>query len=58
MVAKEQEAVVRLRAKVAKLTEWLAEHEDKRGAGGQVKQSNVMDNESAKMPSAHGVVQG
>lgn len=32
--------------------------EDKRGARGNLKQSNLTDNESAKMPCAHGVVQG
>ncbi len=58
MKAKEQEAVRRLRSKVRKLDQWLSTHEDKVGPSGRVKQSNLTDNESAKMPGSHGVVQG
>jgi len=58
MRAKEARAIGRLRAKKAAFEEWLAENEDKRGARGKIKQSNVIDNESAKMPSSHGVIQG
>lgn len=55
---KEKEAIERLRAHKQKLDDWLAETEDKRGPRGNVIQSNIIDNESAKMPCAHGVVQG
>ncbi len=58
MREKEEEAVERLRAKVKKIEGWLEKGEDKKGPSGNVKQSNLTDNESAKMPSAHGVVQG
>lgn len=58
MREKEEEAVERLRAKVKKIEGWLEKGEDKKGSSGNVKQSNLTDNESAKMPSAHGVVQG
>lgn len=58
MRRKEEEAIERLRAHKRKLDEWLAENEDKRGARGNVRQSNIIDNDSAKMPCAHGVVQG
>ena len=47
-----------LRAKVRKLKRFLASHEDKLGKTGQPKKSNVTDNDSAKMKTAHGVVQG
>jgi hypothetical protein len=47
-----------LRAKVRKIEKWLENGEDKKGPRGNVKQSNLTDGESAKMPSAHGVVQG
>ena len=40
-----------------KIQSWLAEHEDKIGAGGRVKKSNVTDNESAKMKTSKGVIQ-
>ncbi len=55
---KEKEAVARLRSKVQKLDRWLQENEDKVGPSGKVRQSNLTDNQSAKMPGSHGVVQG
>ena len=58
MRRKEEQAIARLREKKAKLERWLAENEDKRGSQGNIKQSNIIDNQSAKMPCAHGVVQG
>ncbi len=58
MREKETEAIERLRAKVKKIEKWLEKGEDKMGRGGRPKQSNLTDNESAKMPSSHGVVQG
>ena len=58
MVKKEKAAVRRLREKVSKIRTWLNENDDKRGPSGSVKQSNLTDNGSAKMPSSHGVIQG
>ena len=58
MREKEEKALERLTAKAAKFEKWLESHEDKKGARGNVKQSNITDNESAKMPSSHGVIQG
>ena len=58
MREKEEEAIGRLRAKVKKIEGFLEKGEDKKGSSGNVKQSNLIDNESAKMPGAHGVVQG
>jgi transposase len=58
MREKEKAAVARLRAKVRKIKKWLEEGEEKIGRGGRPKQSNLTDNESAKMPGSHGVVQG
>jgi hypothetical protein len=56
----EQQALENLNKRLTKIREWLHEHpRDKQGARKQLlKQSNVIDNESAKMPTAHGVVQG
>lgn len=47
-----------LQAQFKKLTRWLATHEDKIGARGQPIKSNLTDNESAKMKTSHGVIQG
>lgn len=41
-----------------KVRAWLQENEDKPGAGGRVKKSNITDNESAKMKTGKGVIQG
>jgi len=38
--------------------EFLKDREPKRGSNGKEIQSNVIDNESVKMPSSHGVIQG
>jgi transposase len=43
---------------IAKVRGFLQGHEDKIGKSGRVKQSNITDNESAKMRSSKGVIQG
>jgi len=48
----------RARTKIEKLDRWLDENGDKPGSRGRIVQSNVTDNESAKMKTAHGVLQG
>jgi len=58
MRQKEAAAIERLRAKVRKIERWLEKGEEKMGRGGRPRQSNLTDNESAKMPSSHGVVRG
>jgi transposase len=58
VVKKEKEAVQRLRREIAKLKEWLKDNSDKIGPSGRIKQSNLTDNDSAKMPTSYGVIQG
>ena len=48
----------RLSRKVERLNAFLQENEPKLGKGSKEVQSNLTDNESAKMPSSHGVIQG
>ena len=50
--------IEKAKAKVEKLDRWLGENDDKPGRRGRARQSNVTDNESAKMKSSHGVIQG
>lgn len=50
--------IEKAKAKVEKLDRWLDENEDKMGKRGRARQSNITDNESAKMKSSHGVIQG
>jgi transposase len=56
--AKAQVQMQRLEKQVARIEKFLAENEPKRGKRGKELQSNVTDNDSAKMQTAHGVIQG
>ncbi|MBK8575891.1 MAG: transposase [Elusimicrobia bacterium] len=56
--AKEEKAIKSLEDKIATLDEWLKTQEDKISHTGLPKKSHLYDNESAKMVSSHGVVQG
>jgi transposase len=48
----------RFQLQVERLNEFLKDREPKLGSDGKEIQSNAVDNESVKMPSSHGVVQG
>lgn len=48
----------RLLQQVERLNKFLQEEEPKEGKAQEEIQSNVTDNESAKMPTSHGVIQG
>jgi transposase len=48
----------RFQLQVERLNEFLKDREPQVGRDGKEIQSNAMDNESVKMPSSHGVVQG
>lgn len=56
--ARREQSLERLRARVRKIKEFLATHDENRGPKGTVRQSNVTDPESAKMKTSHGVIQG
>jgi len=57
-VEREQKQIDTLRAKIKKLRSWLKENQEKIGKSGKPRKSNLTDNESAKMKSSHGVIQG
>lgn len=48
----------RFQLQVERLNQFLEEQKPKQGSDGKEIQSNVIDNESVKMPSSHGVLQG
>jgi len=48
----------RLEKKEKRILEFLQTHEDRLGAGGEIIQSNITDNESGKIMGPHGVIQG
>ena len=58
VVDRERQQIETLRAKVKKLKSWLKQNEEKIGKSGKPRKSNLTDNESAKMKSSHGVIQG
>jgi len=53
-----EKQIKRLKQKAERIEKFLSENSPKKGARGKEIQSNVTDNESAKMVSSHGVVQG
>jgi transposase len=56
---KDRTRVERLQSDAAELRSWLTQHPaERRGAKGAVRKSNRTDNESAKMATAKGVIQG
>lgn len=56
--APHKKRVKRLEQKIRKLEQFLCENEPKAGKTRKEIQSNVTDNESAKMVTSHGVIQG
>ncbi|MGH7710460.1 MAG: transposase, partial [Gemmatimonadaceae bacterium] len=56
---KEAQRIARLEKDAAQIRDWLTRHpEERRGPKGTVRQSNRTDNESAKMATGKGVLQG
>ena len=56
---REIRSVERLQQQARQVDEWLAANpEDRKGASGGVRKSNLTDNESAKMATSKGVIQG
>ena len=59
LAEKENERIARLKQDAAQLRQWLKENpEDRKGAKGSIRKSNRTDNESAKMATSKGVIQG
>ena len=55
---KESQAIESYKKKIRKIADFIETHEERIGARGKEVQSNITDNESAKMISSHGVLQG
>ncbi len=58
VITREKQYVKRLREQVEKIRDWMDDNEDKPGSRGGIRKSNITDNESAKMKTSHGVIQG
>lgn len=55
---REAQQMETLRRQVRKIKDWLSDHDDKPGKGRGPRKSNITDNDSAKMKTSHGVLQG
>ena len=58
IVEKEKKYIRTLRCQIKKMSKWLDDNDDKPGKTGKPRKSNITDNDSAKMKSSHGVIQG
>ena len=59
LAEKEARGIERLTKEAAQMRQWLIAHpEDRKGAKGKVIKSNRTDNESAKMATSKGIIQG
>ncbi len=58
IVEQEQGYVKTLKERVKKIKGWMKDNDDKLGKSGKPIKSNITDNESAKMKTSHGVIQG
>jgi len=57
-LASREKQITRLHQQAEKIEKWLAENEKKIGSNGKELRSNVTDNDSTKMYTSHGTVQG
>ena len=57
-IERQQKRERRFQVQIERLNTFLKDREPKRGSEGREIQSNAVDNESVKMPSSHGVIQG
>ena len=55
---RQERRIKRLKQKADRIEKFLAENKPKIGSGGKEIQSNVTDNDSAKLTTSHGVIQG
>ncbi len=55
---REEQQVEKLQAASRKIKDFLNENEERIGRSGKEVQSNITDNDSAKMKTSHGVIQG
>jgi len=58
IINREKKFVETLGKRVSKIREWLKDNDDKPGKTGKPRKSNITDNESAKMKTHRGVIQG
>lgn len=58
LVSRQDQYVETLRQRLGKIRNWLDNNDDKPGKTGKPRKSNITDNDSAKMKTSKGVIQG
>ena len=58
VIDKEEKYLAKLKKQAAKVKKWLGDNDDRTGSSGKPIKSNITDNESAKMKTSKGVIQG
>lgn len=58
VLEREEKYKEKLKKSAAKIRDWLKDNDDRPGSGGKPVKSNITDNESAKMATSKGVIQG
>ncbi len=58
LATRDKKYVDTLKKRARKVRDWLKDNDDKMGKGGKPIKSNITDNESAKMKTSKGVIQG
>jgi transposase len=57
-LAADKRKLKKLRKKAERIYDFLSTNEDRLGSSGEIVKSNITDNESGKIQSSHGVIQG
>lgn len=58
IIEKEKQYIETLKKQIKKIKDWTDDNDDKPGSGGRTVKSNITDNDSAKMMTSNGVIQG
>ena len=58
IIEKDTQYIVKLQKQIKKIRDWTKDNDDRPGSGGKPVKSNITDNESAKMKTSNGVIQG
>jgi len=58
IIQRQKKQCDKLKQTSKKIKQFLADNEDRKGVSGKTVQSNITDNDSAKMKTSHGVIQG
>ena len=58
VIEKEKRYIKTIRDRIKKMSQWMDDNDDKPGKSGKPRKSNITDNDSAKMKSSKGVIQG